>query len=111
MASAADYGISVLGIVIAGSLSRLHIAEIVEEHCDHCMVRVFRSPPRDDGMDVYAHSIVWLFMCIVQGWSLLACSRIAVMVWGLYSRRFRFQSWSPPPLTLGYPLSARGESA
>ena len=40
---------SVLDIVVAGSLRGLHVVEVVEEDRDHCVVRVFRSPPRDDG--------------------------------------------------------------
>ena len=47
---AADYDMSVLDIVIAGSLRGLHVVEVVEEDHDHVMVRVFRSPPRDDGI-------------------------------------------------------------
>ena len=49
---AADYEMSVLDIVIAGSLRGLHVVEVVEEDRDHCMVRVFRSPPREEGMIV-----------------------------------------------------------
>ena len=44
---------SVLEIVIVGSLRGLHVVEVVEEVRDHCVVRVFRSPPRDEGMVVY----------------------------------------------------------
>ena len=47
---AADYDMSVLDIVIAGSLRGLHVVEVVEEDRDHCVVRVFRSPPREEGM-------------------------------------------------------------
>jgi hypothetical protein len=50
---AADYDMSVLDIVIAGSLRGLHVVEVVEEDRDHCVVRVFRSPPREEGMVVY----------------------------------------------------------
>ena len=49
---AADYDMSVLDIVIAGSLRGLHVVEVVEEDRDHCVVRVFRSPPREEGMIV-----------------------------------------------------------
>jgi hypothetical protein len=45
---------SVLDIVIAGSLRGLHVVEVDEEDRDHCVVRVFRSPPRDDGMIAYS---------------------------------------------------------
>jgi len=48
---------SVLDIVIAGSLRGLHVVEVDEEDRDHCVVRVFRSPPRDDGMIAYSISI------------------------------------------------------
>ena len=41
---------SVLDIVIAGSLRGLHVVEVVEEDRDHCVLRVFRSPPREEGM-------------------------------------------------------------
>ena len=44
---------SVLDIVVAGSLRGLHVVEVVEEDRDHCVVRVFRSPPHDEGMIVY----------------------------------------------------------
>ena len=37
----ADYDMSVLDIVIAGSLRGLHVVEVVEEDRDHCVVRVF----------------------------------------------------------------------
>ena len=47
---AADYDMSVLDIVVAGSLRGLHVVEVVEEDRDHCVVRVFRSPPREEGM-------------------------------------------------------------
>jgi hypothetical protein len=50
---AADYDRSVLDIIIAGSLRGLHVYEVVEEDRDHCVVRVFRSPPRDEGVFVY----------------------------------------------------------
>ena len=53
---AADYDMSVLDIVIAGSLRGLHVVEVVEEDRGHCVVRVFRSPPREDGMIVYIMS-------------------------------------------------------
>jgi len=49
---AADYDMSVLDIVIAGSLRGLHVVEVVEEDRDHCILRVFRSPPREEGMIV-----------------------------------------------------------
>ena len=49
----ADYDMSVLDIVVAGSLRGLHVVEVVEEDRDHCVVRVFRSPPREEGMIVY----------------------------------------------------------
>jgi len=49
---AADYDMSVLDIVVAGSLRGLHVVEVVEEDRDHCVVRVFRSPPREEGMIV-----------------------------------------------------------
>ena len=49
IAPAADYDMSVLDIVIAGSLRGLHVVEVEAEDHDHCVVRVFRSPPRDDG--------------------------------------------------------------
>jgi len=48
---------SVLDIVIAGSLRGLHVVEVMEEDRDHCVVRVFRSPPRDDGKIAYSISI------------------------------------------------------
>ena len=54
IAPAADYDMSVLDIVIAGSLRGLHVVEMVEEDRDHCVVRVFRSPPRDDGNVVHS---------------------------------------------------------
>ncbi len=54
LAPAADYDMSVLDIVIAGSLRGLHVVEVDEEDRDHCVVRVFRSPPRDDGMIAYS---------------------------------------------------------
>jgi hypothetical protein len=47
---AADYDMSVLDIVIAGSLRGLHVVEVMEEDRDHCVVRVFRSPPREEGV-------------------------------------------------------------
>ena len=50
LSPAADYDMSVLDIVIAGSLRGLHVVEVVEEDRDHCVVRVFRSPPREEGM-------------------------------------------------------------
>ena len=50
---AADYDVSILDIVIAGSLRGLHVCEVLEEDRDHCVVRVFRSPPRDEGMVAY----------------------------------------------------------
>ena len=50
---AADYDMSVLDIVIAGSLRGLHVYEVMEEDRDHCVVRVFRSPPREEGISVY----------------------------------------------------------
>ncbi len=53
IAPAADYDMSVLDIVIAGSLRGLHVVEVEEEDRDHCVVRVFRSPPRDDGEGVH----------------------------------------------------------
>ena len=49
----ADYDMSVLDIVIAGSLRGLHVVEVDEEDRDHCVVRVFRSPPRDEGKITY----------------------------------------------------------
>lgn len=52
-----DYDISVLDIVIVGSLRGLLVAEVVKEDCDHCVVRVTRSHPRDDGDGVYYISI------------------------------------------------------
>jgi len=54
---AADYDMSVLDIVVAGSLRGLYVVAVVEEDRDHCVVRVFRSPPRDDGRDVCPVSI------------------------------------------------------
>jgi len=54
---AANYDMSVLDIVIAGSLRGLHVVEVVEEDRDHCVVRVFRSPPREDGMIACSISI------------------------------------------------------
>ena len=56
IAPAADYDMSVLDIVIAGSLRGLHVVEVVEEDRDHCVVRVFRSPPREEGMIVFITS-------------------------------------------------------
>ena len=53
IAPTADYDMSVLDIVIAGSLRGLHVVEVVEEDRDHCVVRVFRSPPRDNGFRTY----------------------------------------------------------
>ncbi len=47
---AADCDMFVLDIVIAGSLRGLHVCEVVEEDRNHCVVRVFRSPSRDEGM-------------------------------------------------------------
>ena len=52
IAPAADYDMSVLDIVIAGSLHGLHVVEVEEEDRDHCVVRLFRSPPREEGMIV-----------------------------------------------------------
>jgi hypothetical protein len=57
LAPAADYDMSVLDLVIAGSLRGLHVVEVDEEDRDHCVVRVFRSPPRDDGKVAYSISI------------------------------------------------------
>jgi hypothetical protein len=50
---------SVLDIVIAGSLRGLHVCEVVEEDGDHCVVRVFRSPPRDEGVFVFIILKIW----------------------------------------------------
>ena len=38
---AADYDMSVLDIVIAGSLRGLHVVEVAEEDRGHCVLRVF----------------------------------------------------------------------
>jgi hypothetical protein len=51
---------SVLDIVIAGSLRGLHVVEVVEEDRDHCVMRVFRSPPREDGMIAAS---IFIFNC------------------------------------------------
>jgi len=56
----ADYDMSVLDLVVAGSLRGLHVVEMVEEDRDHCVVRVFRSPPRNDGEGVCYMSILFL---------------------------------------------------
>ena len=47
---AADYDMSVLDLVIAGSLRGLHVVEVDEEDRDHCVVRV-------DGKVAYSISI------------------------------------------------------
>ena len=58
LAPAADYDMSVLDIVISGSLRGLHVVEVDEEDRDHCVMRVFRSPPRGDGKITYSISIL-----------------------------------------------------
>ena len=54
----ADYDMSVLDTVIAGSLRGLSVVEVLTEDRDHCVVRVFRSPPGDVGMCVHVHRVV-----------------------------------------------------
>ena len=56
IAPAADYDISVLDILVVGSLRGLHICEVVDEDRNHCVARVFRSPPREEGVVVYVIS-------------------------------------------------------
>ena len=54
----ADYDMSVLDTVIAGSLRGLNVVEVLTEDRDHCAVRVFHSPPGDVGMCVHVHRVV-----------------------------------------------------
>ena len=91
LAPSADYDMSVLDLVIAGSLRGLHVVEVDEEDRDHCVVRVFRSPPRDDGNNMYIFSILDSFFVNLQSPPSVVLLRVAVLASGLL-----FPLWQAP---------------
>ena len=98
----ADYDMSVLDTVIAGSLRDLNVVEVLTGDRDHCVVRVFRSPPDDAGMCVYLHLIVCTLMMHCPG--SLSCGVRAAGGGGR-------QSQSPTSIVVGCAVDTGGKRA